>query len=77
MDCGQKNYDILLVICFIPQLIGYVLTPQWLFQGIEKTNILAICTITARLFTTLIILITVHKSTDIYLAAFLQSVTFY
>ncbi|MCH6609533.1 hypothetical protein BEC79_04455 [Escherichia coli] len=79
LGCGlwtKKNYDILLVICFIPQLIGYVLTPQWLFQGIEKTNILAICTITARLFTTLIILITVHKSTDIYLAAFLQSVTF-
>lgn len=73
---NNNRDDSYLFWCFIPQLFGYAFLPLWLFQGIEKTNIIAICTIAARLFTTIITFMVVKDSDDLYLAAFLQSITF-
>lgn len=63
-------------ICFIPQLIGFAITPVWLFQGLEKTNVLALCTIGCRIITTALIFLIVKNNRDVYLAALLQSSAF-
>lgn len=72
----NKFGDIKLFICYIPQLLGFALIPVWYFQGVEKIKIIALCTIFARLVTTLLLFILIENSSDLYLAASLQSSTF-
>lgn len=73
---ASERNDYLLFIFFIPQLFGVTLTPAWLFQGLEKTKVLALCTIFSRIITSVLIFLVVKDKSDIYIAAFLQSSTF-
>ena len=61
------------VICVaILMLLGSVLTPNWLFQGIQKMPLVGFCAVAARLAMFPLMFIFVKSSHDLVSAAFLQ-----
>lgn len=67
----QKNEATALAIC-LPCIFGGVLTPTWLFQGMQQLSRLALCTVIARVGCFISIIIWVNSREDIAIAAFLQ-----
>lgn len=65
-------------ICFFVlsiSLIGYVLQENWIFQGKQEMKFISICTIVARVTTTLLIFICIKNSSDIVLYCILYSLS--
>lgn len=54
-------------------VLGNVLFPVWLFQGLERMRYITIYTVTARLISVVAIFVLVNNKQDIYVAAALQS----
>jgi len=59
--------------CFVPALIGNVIYPVWLFQGKEEMKWLTITSIASRVMILPLTFIIVHDSTDVAIAALIQS----
>lgn len=64
---------IIVVIAFIPLIIGNVIYPVWFFQGIEEMKWITICTLTARILIIPMTFLLVRNSDDIWIAASVQS----
>ncbi len=71
----SDEVDVLLVLCFLPMLLGNVLFPIWYFQGIQQMKFITIFNLVARSVSVAGIFFLVHESQDYRLAAFLQSFT--
>ena len=71
----SERVDVLLVLCFLPMLLGNVLFPIWYFQGIQQMKFITIFNLVARSVSVAGIFLLVHESQDYRLAAFLQSFT--
>ncbi len=71
----STQLDALLVLCFLPMLIGSVLFPIWYFQGIQQMKYITILNLVARIISVAGIFLLVHESMDYRMAAFLQSFT--
>jgi len=56
-----------------PMLFGYVLFPEWFFQGIEQMKYITFLTIGIKLFFTLNVFIFIHKPEDYWIYPLLQS----
>ncbi len=54
-------------------VIGSLLFPVWLYQGLQIMHFTTICSVAGRLLATILIFIYVQDSNDIVLAAFLQA----
>ncbi|MBR9846559.1 MAG: oligosaccharide flippase family protein [Algicola sp.] len=65
-----------LVFFMLPMLLGDLLTPIWLYQGLERMKVLTIMTLLGRLVTVPLIFIFVESKDDIFIAAFLQGSAF-
>lgn len=63
---------LLLFICYTT-VIGNVLFPQWLFQGLEQLRVVSMVQIVARVLVFATIFVLVHSPDDLYIAAWLQS----
>jgi PST family polysaccharide transporter len=57
-------------------VVGNVLFPYWMFQGLERLRYVAIATSIARIFLTALIFVMVHGPQDVMRAAFLQTSSF-
>ncbi len=62
----------LFLIAYI-MVLGNILYPQWLFQGLEKLKIISLVQFVARVVVFALIFVLVKTSTDIYWALFLQA----
>jgi polysaccharide transporter, PST family len=62
----------LFLIAYV-MVLGNVLYPQWLFQGLEKLKIISMVQLVARVIVFSLIFILVKSSSDIYWATFLQA----
>ena len=67
----ESDEAIALSIC-LPCVLGSVLTPTWLFQGMQQLSRLAVCTAISRFICLLLTVIFVKHQEDIAIAAFLQ-----
>lgn len=56
-----------------PVVVGSVLFPQWLFQGVERMALASTCLVIARLATIVAIFALVHGPTDTWVAAAITS----
>jgi PST family polysaccharide transporter len=65
---GQK---MLVLVWFLPFAIGSALTPQWYFIGLEKSGILAICTVLPKLVAIPIMIVALQKHATAEFAALL------
>lgn len=63
----------LILLAFIPGMVGNVIYPVWLFQGMEKMKWLTIASIISRTLVVPLTFIYVNDSSDIFLAALIQS----
>ena len=61
------------LIASCPVLIGTVLFPQWLFQGLQKMMTITICAISARLLSLPLIFTQITSTHDTWLVALIQS----
>jgi len=66
-----KNWSLYALVYLI--VLGNVLFPTWLFQGLERMRHITIFTILARMLTVIAIIALVHKQSDYLLAAALQA----
>ena len=71
----STKLDVLLVLCFLPMLLGSVMFPIWYFQGIQQMKFITILNLVARTVSVTGIFLLVHDSQDYRLAALLQSFT--
>lgn len=65
-------------LCFFVlsiSLIGYVMQENWIFQGKQEMKFISICTIVARIITTLLIFICIKTPKDIVLYCVLYSLS--
>lgn len=62
----------LLIIAYV-MVIGNVLFPQWLFQGLEQLKVVSIIQIISRFIVFFGTFALIHKPEDVYWAVFLQS----
>ena len=60
-------------LCTYPIVIGSLLFPTWLFQGLEVMHLTTVCSVTGRLAATAGILLLVRGPEDLALAALLQA----
>lgn len=65
----------LVILAFSPLIIGSVIYPIWLFQGMENMKWITISSILARLIVIPLTFILVKSPTDIWIAALLQGST--
>jgi O-antigen/teichoic acid export membrane protein len=56
-----------------PAVLGSVLFPQWLFQGLERMGFVTVCTIAARALAIPLIFWAVQSTQDTWLAALIQA----
>ncbi|MCB5321491.1 flippase [Yersinia intermedia] len=71
----QFNILWLVILAFSPLIIGSVIYPIWLFQGMENMKWITISSILARLVVIPLTFIFVKSPTDIWIAALLQGST--
>ncbi len=74
--CGFNGFFILILISSL-SLIGSLLFPIWLFQGLEKMKGIVIASSIAKVIAIFMIFILVKNKNDLYYAAFSQSVGFF
>ncbi|EMF0715995.1 flippase [Citrobacter freundii] len=75
--CVQSLQQYLLVVlAFVPMVLGNVLYPVWFFQGIEKMKMITICTLSSRFFIIPLTFILVQSPDDVWVAAIIQSCVF-
>ncbi|EOY5379423.1 flippase [Cronobacter dublinensis] len=70
---GKYQALYLVLISYIPLIIGNIIYPLWLFQGLEKMKWITISTILARVMLIPLTFIYVDGPNDVWLAALLQS----
>lgn len=56
-----------------PVVLGSLLFPQWLFQGLERMGFVTVCTMIARALAIPLIFWAVHSTQDTWLAALIQA----
>ena len=56
-----------------PAVLGSLLFPQWLFQGLERMGFVAVCTMTSRALSIPLIFWAVQSAQDTWLAALIQA----
>ena len=69
----QPDIDYMLVLCFLPLLIGNVIFPVWFFQGIQQMRFITIFNLISRIVSVVGIFTLVMDRDDYYIAAVLQS----
>lgn len=67
-----NNASALYLVSFMT-VIGSLIFPVWLYQGLEIMHFTTICSVGGRLITTILIFALVKEPSDIVLAAFLQA----
>ena len=65
------------ILCMYPMVIGTVLTPTWLFQGIGRIRLLAIISSLSKLIILPLIFLFVNDNKDYNLAALIQSSVYF
>lgn len=70
IEIFYQNWQLYYIVFL--SVLGNVLFPTWLFQGMEKMKELSIISSSARVFVTLLIFIFIHKQSDYLLAALIQ-----
>ncbi|MBJ9835991.1 flippase [Citrobacter portucalensis] len=72
--CIPKYREIwIILLCFFPMLLGNVIYPVWLYQGLERMKWISFCTIFSRFLIIPLTFLFVNNPKDIWLAALLQS----
>ncbi len=64
----------ILIACL--SVLGFLLTPNWFFQGIDKVKILSTITVASKLITFPLFFLFINSSTDHRMALFLHSMSF-
>ena len=72
----RARSEIGLFVAAYAMVIGNVLFPQWLFQGLEQLRIVSIAQMLARVIVFSLIFVLVKSEEDLYWATFLQSAGF-
>ena len=65
----------IVLVCAYTVVIGNVLFPVWLFQGLERMGMIAIANITAKLMAVPLIFVFVKTSSDVWLAGLITGIT--
>ncbi|WP_319536006.1 oligosaccharide flippase family protein [uncultured Vibrio sp.] len=65
-----------LSLCMLPMILGTLLLPTWLYQGVELMKQLVFITLISRVIVIPFVFIYVESGSDIYLAGFLQGLPF-
>ena len=65
--------DLILYLLACTAVIGNIIYPQWLFQGLEQLKYVSFIQILSRILLFIMLLLCVKNETDIYWAVFLQS----
>ena len=65
------------VLCMYPMVIGTILTPTWLFQGIGRIRLLAVISSLSKLIILPLIFLFVNNDKDYNLAALIQSSVYF
>ena len=65
----------IVLVCAYTVVIGNVLFPVWLFQGLERMGMIAIANITAKLMAVPLIFVFVKTSSDAWLAGLITGIT--
>jgi len=69
----RARNELLLFVTAYVMVLGNIMYPQWLFQGLEKLKVISIIQLIARIIVFALIFILVKTSSDIYTATFLQA----
>jgi len=69
----RARNELLLFVTADVMVLGNIMYPQWLFQGLEKLKVISIIQLIARIIVFALIFILVKTSSDIYTATFLQA----
>ena len=69
----QPNIDYILILCFLPLVIGNVIFPVWFFQGVQQMRFITIFNLISRAVSVIGIFVFVVESDDYYIAAIFQS----
>jgi PST family polysaccharide transporter len=69
---NQQPDDIQLFSSAYIMVIGNIVFPQWLFQGLEKLKVVSLVQVIAKFIVFAMIFFMVHSEADIYLATLLQ-----
>ena len=67
----EKNIN-LIIICY-SMVVGNILYPQWLFQGLEKLKYITLIQVASRVLIFILVISLVQSSKDLLWAAFLQA----
>ena len=70
---GRVEENLLLILTAYVMVIGNILFPQWLFQGLEQLKSISLIQVVTRASLFVCIFIFVQDKDDVYLAVFLQS----
>lgn len=68
----ELYYAQVVLISFIPMVLGNILYPVWFFQGLEKMKWITLCSLSARLLLIPLTFLLVKNPQDIWLAALIQ-----
>lgn len=61
-----------ILLAFSPLVLGNIIYPVWLFQGMEKMKWITLCTISARCLIIPLTFLFVHSKDDVWIAAMIQ-----
>ncbi|MGK4400875.1 oligosaccharide flippase family protein [Citrobacter portucalensis] len=67
------NQNFIVIIAFLPLIIGNVIYPVWFFQGIEEMKWITISTLLARIIVIPMTFVFVRDMGDVWIAALIQS----
>ena len=70
----EAYVDTVLLLCFLPLLVGNVIFPVWFFQGIQQMRFITFFNLFARIISVTGIFVLVSHQGDYYIAALLQSI---
>lgn len=62
-----------IILAYMPWILGSVLFPQWLFQGLERMGLLLACVVTGRVLVIPLTFALVHDASDTWIAALLNA----
>lgn len=67
------NAELVLFLAAYAMVIGNILYPQWLFQGLEKLKLISFVQVISRISVLVLIILLVKSEKDVYWATFLQA----
>jgi O-antigen/teichoic acid export membrane protein len=62
-----------IILAYMPWILGSVLFPQWLFQGLERMGLLLACVVAGRALVIPLTFALVHDASDTWIAALLNA----